>query len=461
MRSRQPKRVYIETQGCQMNVYDSGQMLEILREASGYLAADRAEEADLLVLNTCSVREKAFDKALSRLGRWRQLKADRPDLRIAVGGCVASQEGRHLLARAPFVDVVFGPQTLQRLPALLDERETTGRAQVDIRFPAIEKFDALPPPQRTGPCAFVSIMEGCSKYCSFCIVPYTRGEEANRPFADILAEVWTLAESGVREVTFLGQNVNAYQAEWGGELRDLADLIRYTAAIESIQRIRFTTSHPIEFGDRLIRTFREEPKLAPHLHLPVQSGSDRILTAMRRGYTTLEYRSKARRLREARPDLALTTDLIVGFPGETESDFEATCDLVRDLGFDQSFLFLYSPRPGTPAAALPDPVPEAVRHERFGRLKALLDRQALDFSRQRVGETVSVLVERRGESDPIALSGRSGTNHWVHFTGPSDLVGTMTRVEVTQGLPNCLKGRWVGTEPVRPRGHDRIRQPAA
>ena len=459
-RSRQPKRVYIETQGCQMNVYDSGQMLEILMETEGYLPADRPEEADLLVLNTCSVREKAFDKALSRLGRWRLLKADNPHLRIAVGGCVASQEGTMLLARAPFVDVVFGPQTLQRLPALLGEREMSGRAQVDVRFPAIEKFDALPAPRRTGPCAFVSIMEGCSKYCSFCIVPYTRGEEANRPFADVLAEVWTLAESGVREITFLGQNVNAYQSDWKGIRRDLADLIHYTAAIDSIQRIRFTTSHPIELGDRLMDAFREEPKLAPHLHLPVQSGSDRILAAMKRGYTALEYRSKVRRLREARADLALTTDLIVGFPGETDRAFEDTFGLVRDLGFDQSFLFLYSPRPGTPAASLPDPVPDPIRQERFNRLKALLDQQALEFSRARVGRRVSVLVERTGEPDPSALSGREGTNHWVHFAGPPDLLGMMVEVEVTQGLPNSMKGRRTGIESLRPVSHDRTQRPS-
>ncbi len=441
-----------------MNVYDSGQMLEILRETEAYLPAERPEDADLLVLNTCSVREKAFDKALSRLGRWRLLKAEHPDLRIAVGGCVASQEGPALLARAPFVDVVFGPQTLQRLPALLSEREASGRPQVDVRFPAIEKFDALPAPRRSGPCAFVSIMEGCSKYCSFCIVPYTRGEEANRPFADVLAEVWTLAESGVREITFLGQNVNAYQSDWRGVRRDLSDLIHYTAAIDAIQRIRFTTSHPIELGDRLIGAFREEAKLAPHLHLPLQSGSDRILMAMKRGYTTLEYRSKVRRLRAARPDLALTTDLIVGFPGETDGDFEETLDLVQDLAFDQSFLFLYSPRPGTPAASLPDPVPDPLRHERFDRLKTTLDRQALAFSRKRVGQRVSVLVERSGEKDPSALSGREGSNHWVHFTGSPDLLGTMVEVEVTQGLPNCLKGQRAGIESMSSTSHDRAQR---
>ncbi|MHB1544812.1 MAG: tRNA (N6-isopentenyl adenosine(37)-C2)-methylthiotransferase MiaB [Gammaproteobacteria bacterium] len=435
-----PKRVYIETQGCQMNVYDSGKMLEILEGSLGYLPAEKPEDAGLLVLNTCSVREKAFDKALSRLGRWRLLKRERPTLRIAVGGCVASQEGAELLARAPFIDVVFGPQTLQRLPALLNAREATGRAQVDVRFPAIEKFDSLPEPKVTGPAAFVSIMEGCSKYCSFCIVPYTRGEEVNRPFADVIAEVYTLAEKGVREITFLGQNVNAWRAPHRGRMLDLAELIRYAASIEGIERIRFTTSHPIEFGERLIEVFAEVPKLAGHLHLPIQSGSDRILARMKRGYTTLEYRSKVRRLRAARPGLSLTTDLIVGFPGETDADFESTIDLVREVGFDQSFLFTYSPRPGTPAANIPDPVPDSVKSERLARLKALIDAKALELSRAAVGSTLSVLVERVTDPDGGMLSGRTETNHWMHFRGPAHLWGRMVPVVVTEGLANSLRG---------------------
>ncbi len=442
-----PKRVYIETQGCQMNVYDSGKMLEILQGTLDYLPAEGPEDADLLVLNTCSVREKAFDKALSRLGRFRQQKSLRPGLRIAVGGCVASQEGDQLLRRAPFVDVIFGPQTLQRLPELLRAREETGRAQVDVRFPAIEKFDSLPDPVATGPTAFVSIMEGCSKYCSFCIVPYTRGEEVNRSFADVIAEVYALSGQGVREITFLGQNVNAWQGAHRGQILDLADLIRYASAISGIERIRFTTSHPIEFGARLIEAFAEVPKLAGHLHLPVQSGSDRILARMKRGYTTLEYRSKVRRLRMARPALSLTTDLIVGFPGETDADFAATLALVEEVGFDQSFLFLYSSRPGTPAASLGDQVPDALKRERLETLKALLDSKARALSQAEVGKTLPVLVERRGEPSEDMLSGRSEANHWVHFKGPARLVGQMVPVFVTEGLSNSLRGRLIEPGP--------------
>ncbi len=455
-----PKRVYIETQGCQMNVYDSGKMLEILEGTLGCLPVEKPEDADLLVLNTCSVREKAFDKALSRLGRWRLLKRARPGLRIAVGGCVASQEGAQLIARAPFIDVVFGPQTLQRLPALLEARESTGRAQVDIRFPAIEKFDALPEARAQGPTAFVSIMEGCSKYCSFCIVPYTRGEEVNRPFADVIAEVYTLAGQGVREVTFLGQNVNAWRAPDRGRMLDLAELIRYAAAIPGIARIRFTTSHPIEFGDRLIEVFAEVPKLAGHLHLPVQSGSDRILARMKRGYTTLEYRSKVRRLRAARPGLSLSTDLIVGFPGETDADFEKTLDLVREVGFDQSFLFVFSPRPGTPAASFPDPVPEPVKGERLARLKALIDAHALALNQGMVGQTLPVLVERVTDPQGGMLSGRTEANHWMHFQGPARLVGQMVSVVATEGLANSLRGHLPDSDLDSPE-HERARSQVA
>ena len=440
----QMNKVFIQTHGCQMNEYDSARMLDVLENAMGMTVTSEPEEADLLLLNTCSIREKAQEKVFSLLGRWKRLKQDRPGVMIGVGGCVASQEGEALRERAPFVDVVFGPQTLHRLPELLHRARTEGRAVVDISFPEIEKFDRLPEPRAEGPTAFVSVMEGCSKYCTFCVVPYTRGEEISRPFDDVIAEVAQLAEQGVREVNLLGQNVNAYRGEMAdGETADLALLIHYVAAIDGIERIRFTTSHPVEFSDSLIEAFAEVPQLVSHLHLPVQSGSDRILALMKRGHTVLEYKSKIRRLREARPDLSLSSDFIVGFPGETDADFEATMRLIEEIGFDHSFSFIYSARPGTPAASMPDDVSLEVKKARLARLQARINEQAMAISEAMVGSEQTILVERRSRKDPGQMAGRTENNRVVNFPGDEGLIGRFVTVRITEALPNSLRGELV------------------
>jgi tRNA-2-methylthio-N6-dimethylallyladenosine synthase len=435
-------RVYVKTFGCQMNEYDSARMADVLRAFGGYEPTDDPAAADLLLLNTCSVREKAQEKVFSLLGQWRLLKQARPDVLIGVGGCVASQEGDGITARAPFVDLVFGPQTLHRLPEMIGRLRKHGRAVVDVSFPEIEKFDRLPEPRASGATAFVSIMEGCSKYCTFCVVPYTRGEEVSRPVAQVMGEVRGLAAQGVSEVTLLGQNVNAYQGELDGNGRaDLAALIYFVADVPGIERIRFTTSHPVEFRDSLIEAYRDVPQLAAYLHLPVQSGSDRVLALMKRGHTVLEYKQKIRRLRAARPDISLSSDFIVGFPGETERDFEATMDLIAEIGFDQSYSFIYSRRPGTPAASLPDDLPHAVKQARLERLQARVDGQALAISRAMVGSRQRVLVERPSRKDARQLAGRTENNRWVNFDGPSSLIGRFVDVVVTEALPNSLRGR--------------------
>jgi tRNA-2-methylthio-N6-dimethylallyladenosine synthase len=433
--------VHVKTFGCQMNEYDSARMADVLREAGGYEPTDDPAAADLLLLNTCSVREKAQEKVFSLLGQWRILKQARPDVIIGVGGCVASQEGEGITERAPFVDLVFGPQTLHRLPAMIERLRSGGRAVVDVSFPEIEKFDRLPEPRAAGATAFVSVMEGCSKYCTFCVVPYTRGEEVSRPVAPVMAEVRGLAAQGVREVTLLGQNVNAYRGEiGGGGYADLAAMIFFVSEVPGIERIRFTTSHPVEFRDSLIEAYRELPQLADCLHLPVQSGSDRILALMKRGHTALEYKQKIRRLRAARPGLSLSSDFIVGFPGETERDFEATLALIEELGFDQSFSFIYSRRPGTPAAALPDDVTYEVKQARLERLQSLVDAQALAISRSMVGSVQRVLVERPSKKG-AQLAGRTSNNRWVNFDGPPALIGRFVDLTITEALPNSLRGR--------------------
>lgn len=438
-----PPKFWIETHGCQMNEYDSARMAELLA-AEGYLPSSNEAEADVLLLNTCSVREKPQEKVFSRLGQWKARKRQNPDLIIAVGGCVASQEGEAILARAPFVDVVFGPQTLHRLPELIARRKTTGKPQVDVSFPEIEKFDRLPEPRAEGPTAFVSIMEGCSKYCSFCVVPYTRGEEVSRPLADVLLEVASLADQGVREVTLLGQNVNAYRGLTPeGETADLATLIRAIARIPGIGRIRYTTSHPLEFTPALIRAHAEEDKLAPFVHLPVQSGSDRVLAAMKRGYTALQYKDIVRRLRAARPGISISSDFIVGFPGESESDFQKTLDLAEEIGFDQSFSFIYSRRPGTPAASLPDDTPLEVKKERLYRLQEVLERSSRRISEAMVGGVEPVLVEGPSKRDPRELTGRTGNMRYVNFAGPPSLIGQFVNVRITAALAHSLRGRLV------------------
>ena len=440
------RKLFIKTHGCQMNEYDSAKMAAVLGASDGLELTTDETAADVILINTCSIREKAQEKVFSQLGRWKQLKQEHPGLLIGVGGCVASQEGEALLARAPYVDVVFGPQTLHRLPELLDARRSSGRAQVDISFPEIEKFDRLPEPRAEGPCAFVSIMEGCSKYCSYCVVPYTRGEEISRPFDDVIAEVASLVEQGVREVNLLGQNVNAYRGPLHeGGSADLALLIRTLAELPGIGRIRFTTSHPLEFSDSLIEAYRDVPKLANYLHLPVQSGSDRILAAMKRGYTALEFKHKLRKLRVVRPGITLSTDLIVGFPGETEAEFEQTLKLVEDVGFDQSFSFIYSRRPGTPAANLADDTPDAVKHQRLARLQALLNANAQRYSAGMVGSVQSVLVEGPSRKNPQELSGRTENNRTVNFSGPASLRGQFVDVTITAALSNSLRGRLTET----------------
>lgn len=440
--------VHIRTYGCQMNEYDSAKMVEVLREAGSYQVTDDPEQADLLLLNTCSVREKAQEKVFSQLGSWKQLKKSKPKLIIGVGGCVASQEGEGIIERAPYVDLVFGPQTLHRLPEMISELKEHGRPVIDISFPEIEKFDALPEPRADGATAFVSIMEGCSKYCSFCVVPYTRGEEVSRPFESVMDEIRCLADQGVREVNLLGQNVNAYNGPMAdGTLCDLATLIYYVAEIEGIERIRFTTSHPVEFKDSLIEAYRDVPKLANYLHLPVQSGSDRILMAMKRGYTALEYKQKIRKLRAVRPDISISSDFIVGFPGETERDFEATMNLIAEVGFDQSFSFIYSRRPGTPAASLPDDVPYEEKQERLALLQARINAQAMQISKGMVGTVQRVLVERPAKKHPQQLAGRTENMRWVNFDGPRDLINRFVDVLITEALPNSLRGRLVEAEP--------------
>ncbi|MEI8324989.1 MAG: tRNA (N6-isopentenyl adenosine(37)-C2)-methylthiotransferase MiaB [Betaproteobacteria bacterium] len=440
------KKVFIKTFGCQMNEYDSDKMSDVLHAAQGYELTLDVEQADLILFNTCSVREKAQEKVFSDLGRIKHLKAR--GVKIGVGGCVASQEGAAIIARAPYVDVVFGPQTLHRLPELLAQRELQGRPQVDISFPEIEKFDHLPPARVQGASAFVSIMEGCSKYCSYCVVPYTRGEEVSRPFDDVLVEVASLADQGVREVTLLGQNVNAYRGKMGetSEIADLATLIEYVAEIPGIERIRYTTSHPNEFTPALIEVYAKVPKLVSHLHLPVQHGSDRILSAMKRGYTSPEYKSTVRKLRAVRPDLALSSDFIVGFPGETQADFDKLMQLVHDVGYDSSFSFIFSPRPGTPAAALLDETPHEVKLARLQQLQSTLDESVTRISASRLHSVQRVLVEGPARKTPNALFGRTDCNRAVVFAGPERLVGQMVEVLITDAPQRSLRGEVVTKE---------------
>ena len=436
------KKLYIKTMGCQMNEYDSEKMADVLRESHGYELTDSPDDAELLLVNTCSIREKAQEKVFSELGRWRALKEQNPNVKIGVGGCVASQEGEGITKRAPFVDVVFGPQTLHRLPQLITDAGATASSVVDVSFPEIEKFDRLPEPRAEGPTAFVSVMEGCSKYCSFCVVPYMRGEEISRPLDDVITEVVSLAAQGVREINLLGQNVNAYRGPMhDGEIADLATLIYYVAAVEGVERIRFTTSHPVEFTDSLIQAYAEVPKLANYLHLPVQHGSDRVLAAMKRGHTILEYKQKIRKLREVRPDISLSSDFIIGFPGETDKDFEKLMNLVAEIGFDQSFSFVFSARPGTPAASLADDTPLDVKKQRLQILQARINQQAMDISRGMVGTTQRVLVEKLSKKSDRQVSGRTENMRWVNFDADPSIIGEFVDVIITEALPNSLRGR--------------------
>ncbi|MFT4249014.1 MAG: tRNA (N6-isopentenyl adenosine(37)-C2)-methylthiotransferase MiaB [Pseudomonas sp.] len=436
-------KLYIKTHGCQMNEYDSAKMADVLAASEGLELTDDPEQADVVLVNTCSIREKAQEKVFSQLGRWKALKRGGRDVIIGVGGCVASQEGEAIVKRAPYVDLVFGPQTLHRLPELIRARREQNRPQVDISFPEIEKFDRLPEPRAEGPSAFVSIMEGCSKYCSFCVVPYTRGTEVSRPFEDVLVEVAQLAAQGVREINLLGQNVNAYRGPMGNadEVADLGLLIRTIAQIEGVGRIRFTTSHPLEFSDSLVDAYRDVPQLASYLHLPVQAGSDRILSAMKRGYTALEFKSKIRKLRAVRPDISISSDFIVGFPGESEADFEKTMKLIADVGFDQSFSFIYSRRPGTPAADLEDDTPEAVKHARLERLQQHINEYAAGISQRMVGTLQSVLVEGPSKKNPHELTGKTENMRSVNFPGHPRLIGQFVDVLITEALANSLRGR--------------------
>ena len=440
-----PKKLFIRTFGCQMNEYDSDKMADVLNAADGVVKTDNPEDADIILFNTCSVREKAQEKVFHDLGRVKHLKKLNPNLVIGVGGCVASQEGDAIVARAPYVDVVFGPQTLHRLPQLIAERKEKGKAAVDISFPEIEKFDSMPPAEVKGASAFVSIMEGCSKFCTFCIVPYTRGGEVSRPFTDVLTEVADLATHGVKEVTLLGQNVNAYRGDMDGseEKADLALVIEYIAEVPGIERIRYTTSHPREMSQRLIDTYTTVPKLVSHLHLPVQAGSDRVLAAMKRGYTALEYKSIIRKLRAARPDISLSSDFIVGFPGETDEDFEKTMKLIDDVGFDNSFSFIYSPRPGTPALELDDATPAEVKSARLSRLQKRIDEQAQVISQAMVGSIQRVLVESTSKKDAHELAGRTDNNRIVNFVGNPRLINTFVDVRITSALPHSLRGEIV------------------
>ena len=440
-------KIFIETYGCQMNEYDSAKMLDVLHHAQGMELTTDPEQADILLMNTCSIREKAQEKVFSQLGRWKQIKERNPHVIIGVGGCVASQEGDALRTRAPVVDVVFGPQTLHRLPDLIQQVRSERKPVVDISFPEIEKFDNLPEPRAEGPTAFVSVMEGCSKYCTYCIVPFTRGEEISRPFDDVLAEVAQLAAQGVREVNLLGQNVNAYRGTMhDGSIADLALLIQYVAAIDGIDRIRYTTSHPNEFSDSLIQAYADVPELVNHLHLPVQSGSDRILAAMKRNHMAIEYKSKIRKLRAIRPTISLSSDFIVGFPGETEQDFADTMKLINDVGFDHSFSFIYSARPGTPAANLPDNVPMDAKKTRLQTLQARLLEQAHAISQSMVGTVQRVLVERPAKKDPKQMAGRTENNRVVNFDGHARLIGKFVDLHITEALPNSLRGYVIAVE---------------
>ncbi|MCD9005299.1 tRNA (N6-isopentenyl adenosine(37)-C2)-methylthiotransferase MiaB [Luteimonas sp. XNQY3] len=435
-------KLYIQTHGCQMNEYDSAKMADVLAASDGLELTDNVEEADVVLVNTCSIREKAQEKVFSQLGRWKALKQGGKPVLIGVGGCVASQEGEAIVKRAPYVDLVFGPQTLHRLPELIRAKRETGVPQVDISFPEIEKFDRLPEPRAEGPTAFVSIMEGCSKYCSFCVVPYTRGTEISRPFEDVLVEVVQLAGQGVREINLLGQNVNAYRGDMGdGAIADLGLLIRAIAEIDGVDRIRFTTSHPLEFSDSLVEAYRDVPQLANYLHLPVQAGSDRILSAMKRGYTALEFKQKIRKLRAVRPDISISSDFIVGFPGETDADFEKTMKLIEDVGFDQSFSFIYSRRPGTPASDLEDSVTQEEKHARLSRLQAHINAYAAGISERMVGSVQTVLVDGPSRKDPAELTGKTENMRSVNFPAPARLIGQFVDVEITAALSNSLRGR--------------------
>ncbi|MET0108703.1 MAG: tRNA (N6-isopentenyl adenosine(37)-C2)-methylthiotransferase MiaB [Candidatus Thiodiazotropha sp.] len=437
-------KLYIKTFGCQMNEYDSSRMADGLRVGEGLVLTEDAQAADVLLLNTCSIREKAQEKVFSQLGRWRPLKEKNPALIIGVGGCVASQEGEAIRQRAPYVDIVFGPQTLHRLPEMIRHARREHTPVVDVTFPEIEKFDRLPEPRADGPTAYVSVMEGCSKYCTYCVVPFTRGEEISRPFDDVIAEVAGLAAQGVREINLLGQNVNAYRGEMtDGDEADLALLIEYVAAVKGIERIRFTTSHPVEFSDSLIEVYGQVPELVSFLHLPVQSGSDRVLAMMKRGHMAIEYKAKIRRLREVRPDITISSDFIVGFPGETEKDFEATLRLIEEVGFDHSYSFIFSRRPGTPAADLQDDVPLALKQQRLERLQQLVNSQAQRISRRMVGTVQRILVERPAKKNPAQLAGRTENNRVVNFDGPIELIGQFVEVRITEALPNSLRGEWL------------------
>ena len=453
-------KLFVKTHGCQMNEYDSAKMADVLKASHGLELTDDETQADVILVNTCSIREKAQEKVFSQLGRWKQLKKRNPQLVIGVGGCVASQEGEAIVRRAPYVDLVFGPQTLHRLPQMIDARQATQRPQVDISFPEIEKFDHLPEPRREGVAAYVSIMEGCSKYCSYCVVPYTRGEEISRPFDDVIAEVAALAEQGVREIHLLGQNVNAYRGIMhDGSVADLAVLIHAIAAFDGVGRIRFTTSHPLEFSDSLVEAYANVPKLANYLHLPVQAGSDRVLGAMKRGYTALEYKQKIRKLRKVRPDISISSDFIVGFPGETDAEFEQTMKLIDDVGFDQSFSFIYSRRPGTPAANLADGTSDSVKHERLARLQTTINVNAKRIADAMVGSVQNVLVQGPSKRDPAELTGRTDNMRFVNFAAPAGLapllIGQFADVQITQAMSNSLRGRLVSdasgiAQPVHP-----------
>ncbi len=437
-------KLYIQTFGCQMNEYDSDKMRDVLKKSHGFESTDDPGLADILLLNTCSIREKAQEKVFSQLGRWRKLKMKRPDLVIGVGGCVASQEGEALQKRAPYVDIVFGPQTLHRLPELLDQVTGPRSSVIDISFPEIEKFDALPEPRAEGPKAFVSVMEGCSKYCTFCVVPYTRGEEISRPLDDVLNEISCLAAQGVREINLLGQNVNAYLGQMpDGDTADFALLLHYVSAVEGIDRIRYTTSHPVEFSDSLIEAYAEIPELVNHLHLPVQSGSDRILSRMKRGHTRAQYIEKIEKLRLVRPDISLSSDFIIGFPGETDEDFAATLELIDTIGFDHSFSFIYSPRPGTPAAEIDDNVSQEVKKQRLKFLQSKILESASQFSSNMVDTMQTVLIEGVSKKDSLELCGRTENNRVVNFIAPAKLIGRFADVLITEALPNSLRGRFV------------------
>jgi tRNA-2-methylthio-N6-dimethylallyladenosine synthase len=442
------KKLYIKTHGCQMNEYDSSRMRDLLGESHNMVATENPEDADVILINTCSIREKAQERLFHELGRWKQLKKKNPDLVIGVGGCVASQEGAAIAKRAPHVDLIFGPQTLHRLPEMMETKRANGVVVVDISFPEVEKFDRLPQPDADGVSAFVSIMEGCSKYCTFCVVPYTRGEEVNRPVADVLTEIAHLAKQGVREVNLLGQNVNAYRGDNGdGTVMDLAELITCVAAIDGIDRIRFTTSHPVEFTDALIDVYNEVPELVSHLHLPVQSGSDRILMAMKRGHTVLEYKSKLRKIKKNRPNISFSSDFIIGFPGETEADFEATMKLIQEMDFDTSYSFVYSPRPGTPAADLPDDTDEETKKMRLKILQDRLIQQAMAISRRMVGNTERILVTGYSKKDPGQLSGRTENNRVVNFRcDNTDLIGKFADIVIEEALTNSLRGILIASE---------------